>query len=73
MGGALGTECAGSRVSILLRTVSPSPPSGNCTPMPATRLPCAPAGVTQTTLPATGRRSLESGSVSSRNTSSPMK
>ena len=42
-------------------------------PMPAWRLPCAPNGVTQTTLPATGRRSLESGRVSSTNTSSPRK
>jgi hypothetical protein len=59
------------RVSILERTASPSPPSVNCTPIPAVRLPWAPVGVTQITLPATGRRSLVSGRVSSTKTSSP--
>ena len=62
-----------SRASILFLIASPSAVSANCTPMPAGRLPCAPAGVTQTTLPATGWRSLDSGRVSSRNTSSPRK
>jgi 3-hydroxyacyl-CoA dehydrogenase/enoyl-CoA hydratase/3-hydroxybutyryl-CoA epimerase len=60
-------------VSILCRTASPSALSANCTPMPAARLPWAPGGVTHTTLPATGRRSFSSSSVSSRNTSSPRK
>ncbi len=44
-----------SRVSILWHALA-SAPSASCTPMPAVRLPCAPAGVTQITLPATGRR-----------------
>ena len=60
-----------SMVSILALTVSASAESLNCTPMPAARLPCEPGGVIQTTLPATGRRSLSSGSDSSRKTSSP--
>src|SRR5690606_36923048 len=62
-----------SRVSIRFLTASPSGVSANCTPTPAVRAPWAPVGVTQTTLPATGRRSPDSGRVSSRNTSSPRK
>src|SRR3546814_582900 len=62
-----------SRVSMRPLTVSPSGVSANCTPTPAVRLPWAPVGVTQTTLPATGRRSLDSGRVSSTKTSSPRK
>jgi hypothetical protein len=58
--------------SIRVRAVSPSGESLNCTPMPAVRLPCAPAGVIQTTLPDTGRRSLSSISESRMNTSSPI-
>src|SRR5690606_4000006 len=44
-----------SRVSIRFLTASPSGVSENCTPTPAVRAPWAPVGVTQTTLPATGR------------------
>ena len=40
---------------------------------PGARLPWAPGGVTQTTLPATGRRSLDSGRGSSTKTSAPRK
>src|SRR5690606_7313225 len=50
-----------SSVSILPRSASLSAPSANCTPTPAARPPCAPSGVIHTTLPGTGRRSLDSG------------
>src|SRR6185312_3853961 len=60
-----------SSVSILVRALSPSAFSANCTPMPAGRFPCAATGVIHTTLPVVATRSVSSGSVINRNTSSP--
>ena len=49
----------------------PSLDSLKCTPMPAGRLPCAPTGLIQATLPATEMRSLSSIRLISSTTSSP--
>ena len=64
-------EAIEARFPQLVRADSPSGESENCTPTPATRLPCAPGGVSQTILQAMPRRSGSSSRVSSRNTSSP--
>jgi len=57
--------------SSILRWATPLSCSLNWTPTPTTRLPSAPAGVTQTTRPATGIRSGSSMSWSRRKISSP--
>ena len=66
-----------ARLAVILRTElgldieAPLSCELNCTPMPAALLLCAPCGVTQMILPATGRRSLSSIRLNSMNTSSP--